>query len=186
MLRLSPRMLLAMSMLMLLVVTAAKAARGQAAPFISEIKLGILSHDTPGLWSGFRLERGIDINGEVAFGQGLQVLGGAIQPVLGGSWNTSGGTSRAYGDLRWQWETPSRIFFAIGLGAAVHNGVLDTTDPQRKALGGRVLFHVPVEIGYRFDRHQSLSLYFEHISNANSATRNEGLDAIGVRYGYKF
>jgi hypothetical protein len=31
-----------------------------------------------------------------------------------------------------------------------------------------------------------VSVYFEHTSNANLARYNEGLDAIGVRYGYRF
>src|SRR5262249_61817479 len=37
-----------------------------------ELRGGVLAHDVPGLWSGFRLERGVDINGEILFGNGLQ------------------------------------------------------------------------------------------------------------------
>jgi lipid A 3-O-deacylase len=79
----------------------------------------------------------------------------------------------------------SGIFSGFGLGAAVHDGPLDER-PNRKALGKRVLFHIPAEIGWRLDRHNSLSLYFEHVSNAGLADRNHGMDNIGVRYGYRF
>ena len=49
-----------------------------------------------------------------------------------------------------------------------------------------MLFHIPAEIGYRLDTHNSVSVYFEHTSNAYTATYNEGMDRIGVRYGYRF
>jgi hypothetical protein len=49
-----------------------------------------------------------------------------------------------------------------------------------------VLFHIPLEIGLRLDTRNSVSVYFEHVSNWDLATSNEGLDAIGVRYGYRF
>lgn len=151
-----------------------------------EIRGGVLAHDVPGLWSGFRLERGVDINAEVLFGGGLPFLGGTIRPAIGGSVNTQGYTSKGYIDARWEIEGPSRIFFGTGLGAAVHDGVLDTREPDRKALGARVLFHIPIEVGLRLDERQSISIYFEHTSNAFLAKDNEGMDNIGVRYGFRF
>jgi lipid A 3-O-deacylase len=151
-----------------------------------EIRGGVLAHDVPDLWSGFRLERGLDINGEVLFGGGLAILGGSLRPALGASVNTQGYTSKAYADLRWEIETPCRVFFGIGLGAAVHDGNLGPTEPDRKALGARTLFHIPLELGWRFDDRQSLSLYFEHTSNASTARYNEGMDGLGLRYGYRF
>ena len=45
---------------------------------------------------------------------------------------------------------------------------------------------MPLEAGWRFDEHNSLSVYFDHISNGNTADVNEGLDDLGVRYGYRF
>jgi hypothetical protein len=63
---------------------------------------------------------------------------------------------------------------------------LQLEDWDRKALGSRVLFHIPVEIGYRLDEHNSLSAYFEHMSNAYTVDPNEGMDRLGVRYGYRF
>ena len=79
-------------------------------------------------------------------------------------------------------------FLGLGLGVAVHNGSDEslTIEPDRKLLGRRVLFHDVIEIGYRFDQHNSLSLFFEHISNASTAHKNQGLDTLGLRYGFRF
>ena len=155
-------------------------------PYLYEAKFGILAHDVPDLWSGFRLESGIDINGELILAPSLPFLGGAIRPAIGGSVNTDGHTSKGYVDARWQIDTPSGFYFGVGLGVAVHDGHLKPDALDRKALGSRALFHIPVEIGYRFDAHNSISVYFEHMSNANTSRYNEALDSLGVRYGYRF
>lgn len=158
-----------------------------AGPFIDELKIGVLAHDVPDLWSGFQAEpNSADINIEALFSPSVAFLGGTIRPAIGGSISTVGATSDAYIDARWQYETPSGIFFGLGLGAAVHNGQLQLEDWDRKALGSRVLFHIPAEVGYRFDEHNSLSAYFEHMSNAYTVSPNEGMDRLGIRYGYRF
>lgn len=158
-----------------------------AGPLIDELKLGVLWHDAPGLWSGFQAEtNSADINVEALLSPSIAFLGGTIRPAIGGSISTVGATSNAYIDARWQYETASGIFFGLGLGAAVHNGQLKLEDWDRKALGSRVLFHIPAEIGYRFDAHNSLSAYFEHMSNAYTVSPNEGMDRLGIRYGYRF
>ncbi len=159
----------------------------EAASLIDELKLGVLWHDVPGLWSGFQAEQNsADINVEALLSPSLAFLGGTIRPAIGGSISTVGATSDAYIDARWQYETPSGIFFGLGLGAAIHNGQLKLEDWDRKALGSRVLFHIPAEVGYRFDDHNSLSVYFEHMSNAYTVSPNEGMDRLGIRYGYRF
>jgi hypothetical protein len=158
----------------------------QSAPSSLEFRGGVLAHDVPDLWAGFSLEDGIDINAELLFGRGLPVLGGTIRPALGVSVNTEGFTSRGYLDARWEIELESGIFLGLGLGAAVHDGLLDASEPDRKALGSRVLFHIPIEVGLRLDQRNSLSVYFEHVSNWDLADANEGLDAIGLRYGHRF
>lgn len=155
--------------------------------FVREIKAGALAHDVDGLWSGFsREENAVDLNAEVIFSPSLPFLWGAIRPALGGTLNFRGDTSHAYLDARWEIEMPTGIFIATGIGAAVHDGNLELEAPDRKALGSRVLLHVPIEIGFRLDQHNSLSVYFEHLSNANLADTNEGMDLLGVRYGYRF
>jgi hypothetical protein len=176
----------ALAVLTAAVFGAALPLAAQQAPFVREMRLGVLGHDVPGIWSGFRLEHGTDINLELILSPSVQFLGGTIRPALGGSWNTEGYTSKIYADARWMIESRNGLFLGLGIGAAIHDGLLDPTELDRKALGRRVLFHFPLEIGYRFDAHNSLSLYFEHISNGYTTTHNEGLDSLGIRYGYKF
>lgn len=155
-------------------------------PFIYEAKFGVLYHDVPHLWSGFRLENGIDINAEVILAPALPFLGGAIRPAIGGTVNTGGYTSKGYIDARWQIDTASGFYFGLGLGVAVHDGHMNPNALDRKALGSRALFHIPAEVGFRFDHHNSISVYFDHMSNGYTQKYNEGLDTLGVRYGYRF
>jgi len=159
--------------------------------FIHELKIGAQVHDVPYLWSGFHIEKyAVDLNLEVIFSPSVAFLGGAFRPALGATINFNGDTSKAYLDARWQRDFAGGMFVALGLGVAVHNGsaLFDTyiPDPNAKELGRRVLFHPNVEIGYRLDEHRSVSVFFEHISNASTARRNEGLDTLGIRLGHRF
>ena len=163
------------------------ASAQQARPFIDEARIGILAHDVPGLWSGWRIEtQRPDVNGELIFSPSVQFLGGTVRPAIGGSYNSAGGTSKAYADARWEYQTSLGVFFGLGIGTAVHNGYRDPVSQDHKALGSRVLFHFPAEVGYRFDGGHTLSVYFEHVSNGYTQKSNEGLDDLGIRYGIKF
>ena len=165
----------------------ANSASAQQSKIIDEVRVGILAHDVPGLWSGWRIENpNPDLNGEVILTPSASFLGGTIRPAIGGTVNFNGGTSKAYADARWEYQTSLGVFFGLGLGAAVHNGYLTPTSLDHKALGSRVLFHIPAEIGYRFAGGQTLSVYFEHTSNGYTQKYNEGLDDLGIRYGIKF
>ena len=170
------------------VAASVEAARADAGGIVSEIKLGGGVHDMPFLWSHFRRERGLDGTAAIMFKPIWQdVLGGNIRPVVGGGYSFSGQTSKVYADAYWEREWASGLFFGLGLGVAVHNGNLDHSDwENRKALGSQALFHIPIELGYRFDGHNSLSIYFDHMSNGYTQDYNEGMDHLGVRYGYKF
>lgn len=161
-------------------------AAATADTFLHEAKLGMLAHDVGGLWSNFRREEGIDLNAEVSFDRSLRLWIGDLRPAVGISLNTAGDTSKVYIDARWEFAATGRLSLAVGAGAAVHNGDLDLESRDRKALGSRVLLHFPAEIGWRFDRHHSVSIFFDHVSNAWLADPNEGMDTLGIRYGYRF
>ncbi len=142
------------------------------------VRLGLLAHDVGGLWSHSRAEGGADVNAELVFGKpGLRLLSGAILPNLGVSINSQGGTSKAYGGLLWEFLLENGLFANSGVGLAIHNGQLESDDANKKQLGSRVLFRVPIEC---------ISILFDHISNAYLASPNEGLDTLGVRYGLQF
>lgn len=153
---------------------------------VDEIKIGVLNHDTDNLWSGFRRESGVDANFEVILTPALKFLGGEVRPALGGSINSAGDTSKAYAAARWEVEPVKDVFFAAGFGGAVHTGKLSLERNDRKALGSRLLFYFPFEIGYRVDPNYSVSIFFDHVSNAWLADPNEGMDTLGIRLGYKF
>ncbi len=49
---------------------------------------------------------------------------------------------------------------------AAHDGKLETSDDDKKELGSRILFRIPVEIGLLFAKHHGVSIMFAHVSNA--------------------
>lgn len=151
------------------------------------IRLGVLAHDVGGLWSHSRAEGGIDFNAEIVFKKpSFKVWQGSVLPNLGVSVNSQGDTSKAYGGLLWEFLFDSGFFVNSGVGLAVHSGQLESDDANKKQLGSRVLFRIPIEIGFTiFERHR-LSVMFDHMSNAYVANPNEGMDTIGVRYGFQF
>ena len=151
--------------------------------FIHELRGGLLAHDVH-LWAARGVEDGVTFNGEVAFSPSIDLLGGKIRPAAGASITTQDGTSYVYADARWEWAGPV-WFFGLGLGGAVHDGS-HYGSANEKALGSRVLFHIPAEIGWQFTEKNRVSLYFEHVSNGFTSDRNEGLDNIGVRLSHRF
>lgn len=146
---------------------------------------GVLAHDVEVI-SRSQFEGGPAFNGEIDFVPVARRFGGIFYPELGASIATGGATSYGYADLRYEFAAASGWFVGAGLGGAVHNGYLAATSPDHKALGSRVLFHLPFEAGYSFSAHYRLSVYFEHVSNGYLASPNEGLDNAGVRLGVRF
>jgi hypothetical protein len=154
---------------------------------IQEVRFGIMAHDVGGLWSGDRKEDGVDYGAEIVFGRPLgHFWSGVILPNVGFDWHNRGDTSKAYGGLIWHWNNDRRLSFEIGLGAAVHTGERETRDDERKQLGSKLLFRIPIELGYEVAERQRVSLFFEHVSNAWLADENEGMDLLGLRWAYKF
>jgi hypothetical protein len=151
-----------------------------------ELRGGILAHDVNHLWSNMHVEGGIDFNMElVLFHPSLKLLTGFICPNLGVTINSLGYTSKLYAGFLWEWQTRSGLFLDLGLGAAVHDGELNDYVPGRKLLGARILFRIPVELGYRISARWRLSLMFSHISNGYTAEYNQGLDVLGLRISYR-
>lgn len=152
---------------------------------LSEARVGIMAHDV-GVF-GVRKEDGIDGNVELLFQSPafLEPLW-APRPHMGLSINTGGDTSQAYAGLSWSWTPVERWFIEFSLGGSVHDGKLSTFDRDRKELGSRVLFRESLSLGFHIDRKHSLMVTLDHISNANLAEYNEGLDTFGLRWGYRF
>ena len=155
--------------------------------WLYEIRVGVLAHDVDGLWSDLRKEGGVDFNAEIIFRHpSFPLLLGTVRPNSGLSINNRGDTSKVYGGLLWEIEMKSGMFLSLGVGAAVHDGKLETSEEDKKGLGSRVLLRIPIEFGYELNRRHRVSIGFDHVSNASLAHPNEGLDTFGLRYGYRF
>lgn len=153
--------------------------------FLSEIRVGALYHDQ-GPFSSNK-EGGVDANLELLFASPdfFDILW-SPRPHMGLSYNSSGDTSQAYLGLTWEWDFLEDFFAGFSLGGMVHDGFKTTQRLDRKELGCRILFRESITFGYRFSKHHSLMAFLDHSSNAKLCSRNEGLENVGIRYGYRF
>lgn len=169
---------------------AAHAANG----IVDEVKLGVLAHDVP--IGGDHKECCVDINDEVLF-RSPDFLDWfwAPRPNLGVTVNTQGKNSYGYFGLVWTGDFFHDVFRAndsffaeLGLGGAVHTGPDESSPDTRdhKGLGGRILFHEQLDLGYRFTWRSNASLYLDHISDADLTRHNPGLTNLGIRLGFRF
>ena len=152
---------------------------------VEEAVVGVLAHDVPGFISGHQRERGVDLNLELVLAPAADLLSGTLRPAVGGTVNFQGYTSQAYAYGRWERDFASGLFAATGVGGAWNNGETRLVSYHHKALGSHLLFHLPFEVGWRLTRRRSISLYYDHMSNAYLARDNEGLDTLGIRFGYR-
>ena len=169
-----------------LVAAGPAAAEEGVRTWLHEVSVGVLAHDVSGLWSGSNEEAGVDLHAALHFQPHRQLFRGQLRPYAGLTVNTRSDTSKVFAGGVWQYRTDSGWFARFGLGLAVHNGERETRRDDKKELGSKLLFHVPIELGRRIGERHRLSLYFDHISNAGLADENEGLDTLGLRYGYLF
>jgi len=116
------------------------------------------------------------------------------RPSFGVDANTSGYTSQLYVSLSWRTDVDTggvlwpdhAVFVGFGLGPAYNTGHVYSSAADRLSLGSNLLIHSAIEIGYRLTPDWSLSVYFEHSSNAGFALHNAGLDNLGARAGRQF
>jgi lipid A 3-O-deacylase len=166
------------------------AAPAGAASLVDEARAGLFHHDA-GVF-GRHKEDGADLDLELRFAspEFLDLIA-APRPHLGLRANLDGNTSQLYFGLTWSfmlWRSDGAngLFLDASFGGSLHDGKLDGASLEHKSLGSRVLFRESLELGYRFGEVHSISLMLDHISNANLAEHNEGLDDVGIRYGLKF
>lgn len=158
---------------------------GALGGFLSEVRIGIMAHDV-GVF-GRSKEDGPDINAEILFvSPGFLEFIFAPRPHIGITANTGDDTSQIYAGLTWDWNFWDPFFIEGTLGIAVHDGDTDIESQEKKKLGCKALFRESVALGARFLEHHNISVTLAHISNAKLCEGNEGLDTVGVRYGYQF
>jgi hypothetical protein len=154
---------------------------------VSELRFGIVHHDTGVL--GRSKEDSVDVTMALRFlplrGDIWDMLGNP-RPFIGANINTSKETSTLFFGGNWDWYFGRQTFASFAWGGAAHTGKLETSRLDRKELGSRVLFYLAAELGYRFTTQHSLALRFDHMSNAKLTDKNEGLDTVGLIYGFHF
>jgi hypothetical protein len=153
---------------------------------VDRVRLGLLWHDAPILADD--KEDGVDFNAEIQFvSPEILSLIWAPRPHFGFAINSAGQTDRFYAGGTWDWDLSEAVFLEAFLGAAYHDGHLrQSADPDRKLFGCRILIRGGAEIGYRFGKGNSVSVMYDHMSNADLCDKNEGADTIGFRFGYQF
>ena len=159
---------------------------------VDEVKIGILGHDVGFLTH--HVETGADVNIEMLFTPPdvLRIIG-SPRPHIGADINTAGHTSDGYFGLTWGIMLIQSLFgagdgvFANGsLGGALHDGNINTSPPNEKRLGSRILFRESAELGYQINPTVGVSAILSHISNANLGVHNAGITSAGARVGVKF
>lgn len=152
--------------------------------WLSEVRIGLLEHDA-GLWSG-KKEDGLDINGEVLFtSPGFLDIIFSPRPTIGGSIHTEGETNVVYFGLTWEWNVTPWLYVEGQWGPAFHDGNLTGQTADKKGYGCSVLSRGSAAIGLRYEHH-SIQAFYSHMSNGDICDENDGIDAGGIRYGYRF
>jgi lipid A 3-O-deacylase len=158
----------------------------RARPVLVQARLGAYAHDP------FKNEKGsVDIGAELVFARlpiatapGWEWL--VPRPTVGIMANTAGKTSYGYVASTWTIDITRWFFIEPVVGAAIHDGELDTRDPERNSMGCRVLWHVGGNVGVRLTDNWSVLASWRHISNSNLCHRNNGVDGFGAQVGYRF
>ena len=163
--------------------------------WVSEVRVGVQKHAASMIGNTTK-ETGIDGNFEVLFvSPDFMKYIWSPRPHIGGSINgSSNNTDFGYGGVTWEWNPWKTMFIDVSFGFAVHNGRL-SLDPgvtfpedanRRREMGCTVLFRESLEAGFIVAKHHGISVVWDHLSNAGLCAQNEGLDNVGVRYGYRF
>lgn len=154
---------------------------------VREARLGLWMHSV-GLFSSDR-EDGYLVNPEIQFTTPnfLKFLFNP-RPTIGGQINTSSdATEYVYGGLNWRMGLWGNFHFDIFLGLGVQFGHIEDVNNDRIKFGCRWLVRQNYGIGYKFGERHRVSINFDHYSHGSiCSTRNQGVDNIGITYGYTF
>ncbi len=148
--------------------------------FAHELKLGM--GGAPG-----KNQKGIALNLEYV-AKPFEVLKNDVHPLIGISKNMNGYISFVYTGLVLKKYLENNLLVEISLGAAIHDGPLKNNKKHKKrmrTLGSRLLFHEHIAFGYIFSNGNNVTLFIEHISNANLAKPNSGVSNAGIKYGFQ-
>jgi len=140
-----------------------------------DLRIGVLAHDVAPLFGATKVEKGVDVNAEIVFGEKT------VRAFTGFSLASHGHSHSVYGGV---------LVGTVGTGsfAEFGSGFAYIVNPLRN-FGSDLLFRFSLEIGHKWGR-RMLSFYFAHMSNGKAIfgwdVPNAGLDVLGVRLGIQF
>jgi len=168
---------------------------------VDEIHVGVMDHNICVTnCDNADKEDGPNIEFQVSFDSpGFLNWAGAPQPYLMASINTAGDTSFGGAGLEWRWNFAGNWALEPGVGIVAHDGATDNPyangTPEAAAfsdenvlLGSDLLFRTSLGLTYDFDGPWEAQAFFEHLSHGQilGSGRNQGLDELGIRFGYQF
>lgn len=180
-----------------LVATAAPAQ----ADVLEEVRVGVLAHNICVTdCKNADKEDGPVVEFQVNFTTpGFLEWAASPSPYIVASVNAAGETSFAGVGLDWRWEFAEGWALEPGVGYVVHNG--DINNPyangtpeaadyfdEHLLLGSEDLFRTTLGLTREFSGPWEAQVFFSHLSHGQilGQGRNQGLDQLGVRLGYRF
>lgn len=181
--------------------SAALAAAPAASAGVDEIHAGVMAHNICVTdCKNANKEDGPNVEFQVSFDSpSFLSWAGSPQPYLLASINTAGETSFGGAGLEWRWNFADGWALEPGVGYVVHDG--ETTNPypngspeaaafaeEHVLLGSEDLFRTSIGLTRDFEGPWEAQIFFMHLSHGQilGDGRNQGLDQIGVRFGYQF
>ena len=148
-----------------------------------ELGLGLAAHNKGPLAS--ETEDGPDIN--LSLRRQIRAFGSWCALAHGGLMiNLADGTSYGYAGADFEYSFGRAWRLGLGGGLAVHDGPLTSSSDSQRAYGSRLLLRSEMRLGYQFTERTMLEFVFDHISNGGfKGDRNQGLDTLGLRLGYR-
>lgn len=145
-------------------------------------------------------EQGPNLEFQANFGSpGFLSIIGSPQPYVVLTLNTSGDTSSGGVGLEWSFPVSEHWAIEPGFGYVIHDGATNlpyaSGTPEAAAftenhvlLGSRDLFRTSIGVTRDFDGPWEAQIFFSHLSHGQilGEGRNQGMDQLGVRFGYRF
>lgn len=163
---------------------------------VSEIRVGVVAHDVVD-----HAEDGPQISIEALFNSPDFLSGiGSPRPYVYGSFSTQGYTNLVATGLDWSGHVTERLKINGSFGISYNDGVDDIVDlppddpvrietaRTRALLGSDWLFRTSIGMDLDLSENWTAGVYYEHFSHGQilGDGRNQALDEVGVRLGYRF
>jgi len=177
-------------------------APAQAHAGIADVHVGVMAHNVCASASckNAGKEDGPNLEMQISF-DSPEFLKWALapQPYVMASVNTAGDTSFAGIGFEWRWDVTPDWAIEPGLGYVVHNGELNNPyangtpeaaefAEEHVQYGSRDLFRVSLAVTRDLPGPWEMQVLYEHLSHGQiiGEGRNQGVDQIGLRLGYRY